>query len=102
MAADTSSVMTTWTVAATSKSSRERRAPGRANPSSSHALYWSARPRLKKMASQPSAISAVCATFFGPSAPSQIGTSARSGCVIGLSGLPSPVAPGASAGYGSG
>jgi hypothetical protein len=48
----------------------------------------------KKMGNQPSAISAARATFFGPSAPRMIGTSARSGCTIGLSGFPRPVPPG--------
>ena len=48
----------------------------------------------KKMGNQPSAISAARATFFGPSAPRMIGMSARNGCTIGLSGLPSPVPPG--------
>ncbi|SKV72931.1 Uncharacterised protein [Mycobacteroides abscessus subsp. abscessus] len=44
------------------------------------------------MGSQPSAISAVKATFLGPSAPRKIGISDRSGCTIGLSGFPNPVA----------
>jgi hypothetical protein len=52
------------------------------------------------MGSQPSAISAVMATFLGPSAPSQMGTSARSGWTMGLRGLPSPRALGPL--YGSG
>jgi len=34
----------------------------------------------KNIGSQPSAISAVSATFFGPSAPRKIGMSSRSGC----------------------
>ena len=37
-------------------------------------------------------ISAASATFLGPSAPSQMGTSSRSGCRIDLSGLPKPEA----------
>ena len=81
-----------------SKSSHERRAPGRANPSSSDevnsAMWWGE----KKIGNQPSAISPARATFFGPSAPKMIGMSDRSGCTIDLSGLPSPVPPG----YGNG
>ncbi|CFR71409.1 Uncharacterised protein [Mycobacterium tuberculosis] len=45
------------------------------------------------MGSQPSQISAASATFLGPSAPSMIGMSARSGWVMGLSALPRPVVP---------
>ena len=40
------------------------------------------------------------ATFFGPSAPSMIGMSARNGWVIGLSGLPRPVVPSPDSGSG--
>ena len=45
------------------------------------------------MGSQPSAISAAMATFFGPSAPSMIGMSSRSGFTIDFNGLPRPVPP---------
>ena len=86
--------MTVGAKASTSKSSALRRAPGRAKPSSSDASKEDIARGEKKMGNQPSAISAARATFLGPSAPRMIGMSARSGCTIGLSGLPSPVPPG--------
>ena len=43
------------------------------------------------MGSQPSATSAVMATFFSPSAATQIGMRERTGWLISLSGLPRPV-----------
>ena len=86
--------MTVGASASTSKSSTERRAPGRANPSSSEASKEDMPLGEKKMGNQPSAISAARATFFGPSAPRMIGMSFRRGCTIDLSGLPSPVPPG--------
>ena len=45
----------------------------------------------KKMGSHPSATSAVMATFFSPKAATQIGMRARTGWLINLSALPSPV-----------
>ena len=45
----------------------------------------------KKIGSQPSATSAVMATFFSPSAATQIGMRGRTGWLMSLSGLPSPV-----------
>ena len=45
----------------------------------------------KKMGSHPSATSAVMATFFSPSAATQIGIRGRTGWLISLRGLPSPV-----------
>ncbi len=45
----------------------------------------------KKMGSQPSATSAVIATFFAPSEATQIGMRGRTGWLMILSGLPSPV-----------
>ena len=86
--------MTVGAKASTSKSAALRRAPGRAKPSSSDASKEDIARGEKKMGNQPSAISAARATFLGPSAPKMMGTSARSGCTIGLSGLPSPVPPG--------
>ncbi len=53
---------------------------------------------LIQIGSQPSAISPARARFFGPSAPMYTGIGVGWGCVIDLSGLPLPVAPGASAG----
>ena len=62
---------------------------GRENPSASASRNSPMCSGLKRNASQPSAISAARATFLGPSAPSTIGRSARSGCTIDLSGRPS-------------
>jgi hypothetical protein len=45
----------------------------------------------KKIGSQPSAISALIATFFGPIAAITIGMRSRTGRLISFSGLPSPV-----------
>ena len=45
----------------------------------------------KKIGSQPSATSAVMATFFSPRAATQIGMRGRTGWLINLRGLPSPV-----------
>ena len=86
--------MTVGAKASTSKSAALRRASGRAKPSSSEASKEDMARGEKKMGNQPSAISAARAMFFGPSAPKMIGMSARSGCTIDLSGLPSPVPPG--------
>jgi hypothetical protein len=45
----------------------------------------------KKMGSQPSATSAVMATFFSPSAATQMGMRGRTGWLMILSALPRPV-----------
>ncbi len=45
----------------------------------------------KKMGSQPSATSAVMATFFSPRAATQIGMRERTGWLISFRGLPRPV-----------
>ena len=86
--------MTVGAKASTSKSAADRRAPGRAKPSSSDASNDDMARGEKKMGNQPSAISAASATFFGPSAPKMIGMSARKGCTMDLSGFPRPVPPG--------
>ncbi len=63
-AASTSSEMSTFTVGAMSKSSSVR--PARCAPSSSGAISTSRCSGARKTGSQPSAISPVSATFFGP------------------------------------
>ena len=45
----------------------------------------------KKIGIQPSAISAASSTFFGPIAAMKIGMRSRTGWLMSLSGLPSPV-----------
>src|SRR3954466_10006926 len=51
----------------------------------------SKRSGATKIGSQPSAISAASAAFFGPIAAREIGTSARNGRTISFSGLPRAV-----------
>ena len=58
----------------------------RAGPKTSFALSGT-----KKSGSHPSAISAVMATFFSPRAATQMGMRARTGWLMSLSALPSPV-----------
>ena len=69
-----------------SAGSRRASPSARASPQASWAFSgW------KKIGSQPSAISAASATFFGPMAAMLIGIRSRTGWLISLSGLPRPV-----------